>query len=193
MVIHVSKNDRLRLQNVESKTNQWHHGGDDPIRGLYPRLPHIVTRKVIKYDIMASMNRFRWLFALPSVRLWVFSTSGSAAVIVCQKLSFLLKLWSHTYRCTRTASLLSFLQTSVPSFIRVLLFSASWWRTTASWHTGAATPFTSDGNESTAWAHEGSGFCSLSLHFYSLNFWFSFTTSAFQNETLWQIRSLVWI
>lgn len=64
-----------------------------------------------------------------SQTLSVFSTSGSAAVIVCQKLSFLLKLWSHTYRCTRTASLFSFLQTSVPSFIRVLLFSASWWRT----------------------------------------------------------------
>lgn len=52
-----------------------------------------------------------------------------------------------------------------------------------SWHTGAATPFASDGNESTAWAHERSGLCSLSLRFYSLNFWFSFSTSAFQNET----------
>lgn len=119
-----------------------------------------------------------------SQTLSVFSTSGSAAVIVCQKLSFLLKLRSHTYRCTRTASLFSFLQTSVPSFIeccysqppdeeqgpQVTHRCCDTFRIRRKWIDSLR-------------AHERSGLCSLSLRFYSLNFWFRFSTSAFQNET----------
>lgn len=125
MVIHVSKNDRLRLQNVESKINQWHHGGDDPIRGLYPWLPHKVSRTVIKYDVMRNMNMFRWLFALLSVRLFHLGFSScyrvSETFLPTQTVISHVQVHSHC--------LAVFLQTSVPSFIRVLLFSASWWRT----------------------------------------------------------------
>lgn len=185
VVIHVSKNDRLRLQNVESKTNQWHDGGDDPIRGLYPWLPHKVTRTVIKYDIMRNMNRFRWLFALLSVRLWVCFPPRAQQLLSC------VRNFPSCSNCdltlTGALALPRCFHSSKPRF------------PVSSECCYSQPPDEEQGPQLThrccdtfriwrKWidslrAHERSGLCSLSLRFYSLNFWFRFSTSAFQNET----------